>query len=456
MEASRFFLTSEIEILKKSKNLVLVSGGPDSVFLFHVFLELRQIEGISFSVLHVNHHLRGKESDLEQSFVEKLCHQHGIECFVFHLDLPKAGNLQNQARLKRREICFGLQRNHGFHFAFTAHHEDDLMESIVMHEKRGAGLKGKIGIRQKMTLKNPFAPQKQLTFWRPLLSVTKNEILNFLKENNISFCVDSSNLTEKYLRNRVRKQVAQLSREERKKRLFKAHEAEKQDVEFQERLQTLIPVCGHFVPFQVWQSWPQELQFRFFAYKLRVKGFTQQVERKHFSLSQAKQKTRLDLGNAVVLRDQEGLYFYSHEEEKQINCFQREVARGAYFFGLLDMMIVLSVSQSKLLLKKKQNDTQVFPQELYLDQDKVKPPLQLKVLPLSSKFQAYGQQKLEKPLKDLYQKRKVPQIRRRILPVLLDAQQNIIAVPGVEVSHNVKIDEATKRVLKITLKIRGE
>lgn len=287
------------------KTLALISGGPDSVFLFY-FLRQR---GESFEVLHFNHHLRGEESDGEQCFVEALCRKFGVFCHVRHLAIPTTGNMQALAREERLKACFALQQTHGVGRIITAHHRDDWLETLLMRQRRGAGLAGFAGIRYRTRLHYPGLEEAFLEVCRPLLNRRKDELIAYLTAHGFEFCIDSSNASPRYERNRLR---ASLRNREAPEEIF-MHAALLQGIDsyFAARADWLTRAYPYRVPPGVWLVWPEELKFRMFSHLMRKAGYQKQIERKHFALIQNRRHVKLVLDRAVFRKNRDGCNFSS-------------------------------------------------------------------------------------------------------------------------------------------------
>jgi tRNA(Ile)-lysidine synthetase-like protein len=172
--------------------LVLVSGGPDSVALLRTILVL---EGEPV-VLHVDHGLRGEESSADAEFVRELCLGLGVACEVRRLRLDAGSNLQERARDERYRLAGELAVRLGSQAIATGHTADDVAETVLMNLARGAGLRGLAGI-----------PPVRGEIQRPLIERTRREVLDYLEALNQPYRTDSTNLTGKYVRNRVRLEV---------------------------------------------------------------------------------------------------------------------------------------------------------------------------------------------------------------------------------------------------------
>jgi tRNA(Ile)-lysidine synthase len=174
-----------------SRPLAMVSGGPDSVALLRALVEL----GSQPLVLHVDHGLRGEESLMDARLVQELCENLGLHCEVRCLKV-EGGNLQDEARRGRYRIAEELVEANGLSVITTGHTADDVAETVLMNLARGAGLRGLSGI-----------PPVRGRVVRPLIECRRQEVLRYLEQLNQPYRIDSSNLTPKYTRNRIRLEV---------------------------------------------------------------------------------------------------------------------------------------------------------------------------------------------------------------------------------------------------------
>jgi tRNA(Ile)-lysidine synthase len=172
--------------------LAMVSGGPDSVALLRVLIAL----GSESVVLHVDHGLRGEESREDAEFVRDLCVRLGVRCEVRQLRLEEGSNLQERARDERYGLAEELAARLGLQIMATGHTADDVAETVLMNLARGSGLRGLAGI-----------PPVRGKIQRPLIEITRREVLDYLEELDQPYRTDPTNLTGKYARNRVRLEV---------------------------------------------------------------------------------------------------------------------------------------------------------------------------------------------------------------------------------------------------------
>jgi tRNA(Ile)-lysidine synthase len=186
-------------IEKKDRIILGTSGGPDSIFMFYQFIELRKKYNLQLVCAHFNHALRS-EADTEEEFVKNLCKNLDMKCMSERKEVNKFFNgdsLEQTARNLRFDFFLKCSRHFKIKKLALAHHKDDLVETVLMRLVRGAGLKGLRGFLPKSKFVN-------LTVIRPLIELSKQEIISWLNGHKISYCMDKSNLEEKFLRNRIR------------------------------------------------------------------------------------------------------------------------------------------------------------------------------------------------------------------------------------------------------------
>jgi len=181
--------------VKSVRFLLAISGGRDSVVLAHLFASCR----LCFDMAHCNFHLRGEESNKEMDFVHKLPFLTTQKVFVKEFDTK--GIQQNSGKsieMVARELRYQWFEEVGknYDYIVTAHHANDNAETILLNLLRGTGWRGMCGI-----------PQKNGKIIRPLLKCRGSEIERYALEQGIEYCVDSSNLSDEFLRNKIRHHI---------------------------------------------------------------------------------------------------------------------------------------------------------------------------------------------------------------------------------------------------------
>lgn len=177
--------------------IIGLSGGPDSVFLLHYLHSIRSSLDLTLIAAHLDHGWR-TESLQEALFCKKLCNQLDITYVQKHMrDIvslrPSRGSQEEDARNARRVFFEEVATKYNAHAVALAHHKDDLIETFFIRLVRGSGLTGLTGIRPRNGI-----------YIRPLLNLTKHEIISCLDINGSTYYIDETNKDKAYLRNKIR------------------------------------------------------------------------------------------------------------------------------------------------------------------------------------------------------------------------------------------------------------
>ncbi len=199
-------------LLSQHKLLVAVSGGPDSVCLLCILAKLQEELGIKLHVAHLNHLLRGAESEADAQYVSNLVRCLGIPATIGQRDV-KAYQAQHYLSLEEaaREVRYAflaeVARSIEVSQVAVGHTIDDHIETILMHLIRGTGIRGLCGLQPSSLWQSS---EDSLTIIRPLLSVSRQETVSYCHEHQLNPRIDTSNLSLSPLRNRIRLQLLPL------------------------------------------------------------------------------------------------------------------------------------------------------------------------------------------------------------------------------------------------------
>lgn len=191
------FCTKQKLMLPNSTLIVGLSGGPDSVFLLHFLIWLVPQKQLKIIAAHLDHGWR-PESIQDAQFCQELAEHYKVPFILRHLkDTNISFKVSEELGRKARRAFFEqVAREHNAQAIALAHHADDQMETFFLRLIRGASLTGLAGMKPKDGL-----------YIRPLLDISKQEILDYLHEHQIPYVIDASNQSDEYLRNRIRNSV---------------------------------------------------------------------------------------------------------------------------------------------------------------------------------------------------------------------------------------------------------
>lgn len=219
-----------------------ISGGSDSIALLYLMSDWSKRRGVKLTIFTVNHNLRS-EAISEIEFVKKITTKLGHDFFAMswhyqkkQFDKSFKPGLQEKARKGRYDLMSDKCHELGIYTLLTAHHYDDVLENYLMRKSKKSGIFG-------LSHGHIFF-YNNIQILRPLISFSKHELIYYLQQNNIQWMEDISNYSDAYQRNRVRKQLALMSLEEKQVLIS---EIEQINIQAQELNSQLISFIGEFV-----------------------------------------------------------------------------------------------------------------------------------------------------------------------------------------------------------------
>ena len=412
---------------------VALSGGEDSVCLFHFLLTNANSLGIFVKAVNVDHGIRGENSASDSEFVKRLCEKHNVELFFKKVDSLAYSatfgvSTEEAARILRYGV-FNEAISSGFcDTVATAHHLSDNAETVLFNLFRGSASLGGI---------NDFALNGKII--RPLLKVSKDDINRYVKENNLEFVTDETNSDLSYTRNFIRREVLPLI-----KRKFPSVENSLNrfsEISFAES-EYLNSVANEYLiknenEVSVLLSAPEVVFKRALAIALKTAGIVKDYEKRHIdlllSLQNEKNGTTIDLPQGVkAVKDYDKITLY-----KQINTAEKPTipySTGKSVFG--DKTIEVTPVD-----KMVKGDG-----FLYADGDKIPTTSVFRTRKEGDEFIKFGGKR--KKLKDYLIDKKIP-VRERDGLILLADGKEILAILKVEISDLIKVDKTTLKVVQL-------
>lgn len=303
---------------KQKQYLLACSYGPDSMALFQMLLN----GGYSFSVAHVNYHLR-KEADEETKNLHEYCRQNNITIFIKDVTEKIEKNVEERCREIRYQFFADIiLENPKFNAVLVAHHQDDLLETYLLQKQRKI-LPSYYGLKEETAIYG-------VKIIRPLLNFKKSDLLEFCKENQVPYGLDSTNFLNIYSRNKIRHEVVEKLTDEDRSILLKEIDSKNKEMEEQ---QILLSSLHDLSNKQILELSP--ILFRFYLNKL-AKEVQGDFEVSQKVSSEIRKVLESDKPNVEVPVSKD-LYFYKEYE----TCFFDFVNHKADFMYILEEPSIL-------------------------------------------------------------------------------------------------------------------
>lgn len=432
-----------------------VSGGADSMCLLRVLLHLQNRYGYRLSVVHIHHGIRGEEADRDASFVQKFCDAHGIGCEICKFDVPAYAKAQKMTeeeagrKLRYDAFCEAAGRCEKSAIA-VAHHMEDQAETLLYRLARGTGIKGLSGMAA-------VSRYREIPLLRPLLCLHREEILTLLAAWEQPYCVDATNESLCYARNRIRKEVlpslCQINEEAVKHMVMVCEQAG----EISEYLSSQAQkVCEQFLEHlqgDTGQGQQDAVRFPRAEFLRLPQVLQKEVLRQMIGQMKAEDVD----GKAAHILAAQRLLLQGQAGEKSVSF-------GKGLCGVLryDWFYVEKEPEQKpegtvpgeiSTVVKNWDKTQEIPKKNYtkvLDYDKIKGILLLRTAKPGDRFtiDASGHQK---KLSRFFIDEKIPRPLREQIPLLCDGEE-IIWIIGYRVNPMYYVTEHTKRIVEVTYK----
>ena len=447
-------------IENKEKILVALSGGPDSVCLLHALKKLETYYNIKIYAAHLNHKIRGIEAQKDALYAAKLCDELGIQFFVKAVDVPAYAKetkttLEEAARHIRYNMLFEVKNRISADKIAVAHNLDDQAETVLMRLIRGTGITGLKGMDYK----------REDGVIRPLMDTAKVDIVSYCESNNLLPRIDHTNLETEYTRNKIRLKLLPYIEQEFsphiKDTISRMANVIREDSDYLDNETQKIfdkEVLEHNdkkirLDFEELKQVHPSLAKRLIRLAIKtVVGNLEGIENVHIEdvlmlIKNPKNQLKLNLPKGLmVYKTADGLIFTMEEisfENKSFNYILKSD-------GYIDIDEIGMHIEAKVMTKER---CMMLPTGQYtkaFDIDKVKGELIVRSKLDGDRMKPMGLGGTKK-LKDIFIDMKIPREKRNLLAVLSD-DNGILWVVGHKISEDYKIDENTKKVLRISCK----
>lgn len=411
--------------------IVGVSGGPDSMALLTLLLRLRENFNIQIICAHVNHNSgRPGQSD-DQKFVCQYCKLNNIIFETMIIDKYGDDNFHNEARSIRYNYFSNLAKKYNAKYIFTAHHADDLIETILMRIVRGSTLKGYSGFSEIVKMDN-------YTIVRPLIHLTKQEIYEFLNENGINYVVDCSNEKDVYTRNRFRKYIVPQLKKEDPLVHEKFYKFSKVLLEYSNYIDKMVfnvykeVVSNNVLNIKEFLNQDDLIQMKI-IYLMLEKIYQDDlmlISDKHTDIimkliKSPKPNLSIHLPNNIIA-----------VKSYNILEFKEECIKDAYEIQLDDYINLPNGKHMEIIKSTMTDDNNIC----RIDLSTVKEPLYVRSRKDGDKMTVKGM-KGHKKVADIFIDCKISKEDRDLWPILCDADNNVLWLPGLKKSKFCKAKE---------------
>lgn len=427
-------ITHDFPFLEQKKLFLAVSGGLDSMVLVHLFQQL----DFEIAILHCNFQLRGLESFGDQNFIQNHAQENNIPIFITQFDTTAfAKDYKLSTQVAARELRYSwfyeqLEANN-FDYLLTAHHADDTIETFLINLTRGTGLEGLTGI-----------PKQNDKVIRPLLCFTRQEIEDYAKENKIEWREDSSNASDKYLRNKIRHHLIPILKELNPNFMDSFQNTQN----YLQDAQMLVEDASIMVYQQVAKQEEEAIFFdlnqlkklpnyKSYLYQwLNEFGFTAWDD--IYDLVDSQSGKQVFSAEFRLLKDRDflilsPLHIIDEEAEYNIDSSQNQIN------------IPLNLSFSKVTDISIGSNTTIF-----VDEDTLQFPLVLRHWKEGDSFQPFGMNGKSKKVSKLFKDEKLSLIDKENVWLLCSGTE-IVWIIGMRQDDRFRITNTTKNLLKIQL-----
>lgn len=425
MDKAYEFLSNELGIKYGDAVVVACSGGPDSMALLYMLYTLKKALDIEVVCAQVNHNTGRAGQAEEQAFVKNYCRNHNLVFEGLTIDDYGDDNFHNEARTKRYNYFGKIVKKYNAKFLFTAHHGDDLTETILMRIVRGSTLRGYSGFSKIVDM-------GEYKIVRPLIEVDKNAILDYNKKNKVPFVQDSSNSKDVYTRNRFRKYIVPQFKKEDKKVNAKFYKFSKILLEYNEYIDKQMKK-------ELNKVYPQNVlnieKFLELDHVIAMKVIYYMLEQKYQDDLMLITDHHVELLYQLICSKRANITIHLPNNIKAIKSYntlvltEEQMKNNEYEIEIIKYVNLPNGKNIEVVDRSKLTDNNIC----RLDSSEVCLPLHVRSRKNGDKIYIKGMLGSKK-LKDIFIDEKIPQNERDLWPVVVDSKENIVWVPGLKKS----------------------
>ena len=426
-------LSEKFSFLKGKKLLLATSGGLDSIVMADLFQKMN----FDIAIAHCNFQLRGLESFGDQNFIQEYAERNKIPVFITQFDTENFAkdyklSIQIAARTLRYDWFYELLETKNYDYLLTAHHLDDNVETFLINLTRGTGLDGLTGI-----------PEQNEKIIRPLLIFSRDEIEDYAKENNIQWREDSSNASDKYLRNKIRHHIVPVLKELNPDFLSSFQKTQN----YLQEAQNMVEDASIMIYQQVAKEIGNEIHFDLKKLKQlpNYKSYLYQWLNEYnfsawediYDLVDAQSGKQIFSNDFVLLKNR-GFLILSEKNKMETDIYFIQKNEN-------EVKIPLNISIYKVNEILETNVNTIF-----VDEDKLQFPLEIKKWQEGDYFEPFGMHGKSKKVSKFFKDEKLSILEKQSLWILYSNNQ-IVWIIGMRQDNRFKIENTTKNILKIAL-----
>lgn len=417
-------ILDKYHFIDKDVLVIGLSGGPDSMALLNMLLKYRNKVDITIVAAHVNHNVR-RESNKESKFVEEYCNKNNVIFESMKIDKYGDDNFENEARNIRYQFFEKLINKYNAKYLLTAHHGDDLIETILMRIVRGSSLSGYAGFKE-------IAKRDSYTIIRPLINYNKDEIIKYDKENNIPYCIDKTNFMNIHTRNRYRKNILPLLYKEQNDVNSKFLKYSKVLESYSEYIDNITKdkindvYKDNILDIKEYNKLDELIKSRVLGYILEniYSDDMFVIHDKHIELLQElinsdKKNTKVYLPNNVV----------AIKEYDKLKIENNNSNVTNYEIEVTDYVELPNHHHLEMIKSTDKNGNDIC----RLDSKEVLLPLYVRTRKLGDKIECYNMDGHTK-VKDIFIDKKIPSTDRELWPIVVDSNDQVVWIPGLKKS----------------------
>ncbi|WP_251622857.1 tRNA lysidine(34) synthetase TilS [Odoribacter lunatus] len=431
----------EHHIARNARFLIAVSGGADSIALLYGYKNLN----LNITALHCNFNLRGEESDTDEQFVRQFCHIHQIPLYTKHFDTSKYAkeksmSIEMAARALRYTWFHEIKQQQQMDYIVIGHQADDIAETLFINLCRSTGIKGLSGIK-------PINGD----ILRPLLSCSRQEILDYLKANHIEYRNDSSNNSLDFTRNIIRHKIIPVFKEinpsflttilNNCQALYETELIYQYGIDILKKSVMQIRENETLIHIEKTINTPAPYTLLFEL--LRPYGFnkhqTADILRSHLALPGKKFASE----EYILTRDRSHWIIYKRKEHSELPFYINNTI-GNFHIGEHHLFF-------ETLPYTSLHQIPADPHTAYFDFDKIKFPLQIRNWEKGDFFYPLGMHGCKKKLSDFFSNQKFSAKQKEECLLLL-SKNKIVWIIGHRTDERFKISSTTRTLLKITIR----